>query len=290
MRNTAVVVVAGALLAGTAIPVYAGGLLGGVIGNSDALITINQGSAADSGLVNLGLGGGDGNIVDLGVGGGSQPLVGATVGTGSSQLGADVSVGSNLVDTTVDVGNGDSLLDADVGLLNNQVAAKVNVGGPSLVGVGVALLPNNPGTGGPGTPNGPGTPGGVGNPGNSGNPLNPVVPLDPLNPGNLANGDGNGMPSCDGGAANGVARLIQNTQADASWARASGVQVLRVDLCPEVELWLAAELKGSALGNALRAAVQGDALLSASLSRTSYGPDRVFAINKKGSQLIVYVY
>ena len=98
------------------------------------------------------------------------------------------------------------------------------------------------------------------------------------------------MPSCANGSANQVAQLIRSTQVDASWARASGVKVQRVDLCPEVKVWLAAQLQGSGLGNSLRAVVQSDALLSASLSRTSYGPDRVFAINERGGQLFVYVY
>ncbi|UJW86856.1 hypothetical protein IM737_06300 [Devosia sp. SL43] len=117
------------------------------------------------------------------------------------------------------------------------------------------------------------------------------MPGGPTISGVLFGGNGGGtVPVCDSGSANDVVRLIQNTKANASWVQASGVQVQRVDLCPEVKVWLAAQLQGSALGNALRSAVQSDALLSASLSRTSYGPDRVFAINKRGAQLIVYVY
>ncbi|UXN75480.1 hypothetical protein N8D56_12475 [Devosia sp. A8/3-2] len=40
----------------------------------------------------------------------------------------------------------------------------------------------------------------------------------------------------------------------------------------------------------LQNAVMNDALISTSLSRASFGADRVFAVKRSGSQLTVYVY
>jgi hypothetical protein len=275
MRNTVKVVLASVLLAGTGVPTYAAGLVGGLVGADNALITINEGSAADTGLVNLGLGGGNGNILDLSVGSG-EPLATSAVGTGNSVLGADVSI-RNLAHATANVGGNGGLVEADVNLLSGFANGNVNVGGPNLIGLNVGLQPSD---------------------GPTQTSLNPLpkpgganVSGEVIGAGALASGgNGDAMPSCTNGSANDVARLIRDTRADASWAQASGVRVQRVDLCPEVKVWLAAQLQGSVLGNALRTAVQSDALLNASLSRTSYGAERVFAINEKGGQLVLYVY
>ncbi|MDB5614256.1 MAG: hypothetical protein JWQ22_1909 [Devosia sp.] len=95
---------------------------------------------------------------------------------------------------------------------------------------------------------------------------------------------------CDGMPVNQVTTLLQSTRFDNSWSRASGVKVQPIGVCADVKAWLAAQLNGSNLGAALRSAVQSDSLVSASLSRTKYGPDRVLAVKQSGSQLIVYVY
>lgn len=256
MRNAVSVVFASVLLAGAVVPSHAQDLLGDLLGGDGGLITLNSGDASSDGLVNVGLGGGDGNLVDLNVGG-SEPLATANVSSGSN--------------------NG--LLDADIDLLNDTVGVTANVGGDNLVDIGIGI-------GRSGTPGNPGNPGSPGSPGNPGMPGNPAGPG--FSGGSLANSGGGA--SCAGVPANQIARLIQSTRVDASWMRASNVSIQRVQVCPEVGVWLSSQLVGSGLGPVLQNAVASDALISASLSRSSYGPDRVFAVKHSGAQLTVYVY
>jgi hypothetical protein len=54
--------------------------------------------------------------------------------------------------------------------------------------------------------------------------------------------------------------------------------------------WLATNLRGSAFGSSLNSAIRTDSLLSASLARSSYGVDRVFAVEKRGNRLTMFVY
>lgn len=260
MRKFLTVVLSCSLLAGTAVPSYSTGLLGGIIGDGDsgALVTLDSGAASDTGLVNVGLGGDGGNVLDVNVGG-DQGLANANVSSGGS--------------------NG--LLNTDIDLLGGAVNANVGVGGPNLVDVGIGI--GNPGA--PGNPGTPGNPGNAGNPGNMGNPGRPGTPG--FSGSVLAN---NGGAACSGQSANQISRLIRSTHVDASWTRASNVSIQRVDVCPDVKVWLASQLAGSGLGQMLQQAVSSDALISASLSRTSYGADDVFAVKHSGGQLIVYVY
>ena len=104
MRKTISWMLTGALLAGFVLPAHAQGLLGGLIGE-EGLVSISAGEASNSGLVNVGLGGGDGNLVDLNVGGDRAPLANANIGTGNgSTLGIDANVGGNLANAAVNVG------------------------------------------------------------------------------------------------------------------------------------------------------------------------------------------
>ncbi|MBN9332555.1 hypothetical protein [Devosia sp.] len=105
-----------------------------------------------------------------------------------------------------------------------------------------------------------------------------------------ASGGSNFSAACAGTSPREVERLIQGTQISGSWQRASNVQIRRVDLCPEMRSWLAAALTNSGLGPTLRSAVRSDSLLSASLDRSSYKSDRVFAVHQRGNQLTVFVY
>lgn len=273
MKSAFAAFLAGILLAGTALPAHAGGLLG-----LDQILTVESGTASGGGLVNLGLGGGNGNLVDLNLGGGSSPEATANVSLGGNDrlLGVDANVLHDTVNASVDVGRGNKLIDVDAGLLNNTITANVGVGGGRLVDIDV-------GVGNPGAPGQPGQPGQPGRPGTPGQPGQPGAII-------AVGGGGGGVPACSDGSANQVVRAIRNTKLDASWLRASGVKIQRMEMCPEVKMWLAAQLKGSGLGSALRNAIQSDALVSASLSRTSYGPDRVFAVTQSGGQLHVFVY
>ncbi|WP_240229998.1 hypothetical protein [Devosia lacusdianchii] len=264
MRNAVSVVFASVLLAGAVMPSHAQDLLGNLLGGDGGggLVTLGSGEASSGGLVNVGLGGGDGNLVDLNVGG-SEGLATANISSGS--------------------GNG--LLDANVDLLNDTVGVTANVGGDNLLGIGIAV-------GGSGNSGGPGGPGAPGNPGSPGNPGAPGNPGLPSNPGFSGSGVANsgGGAACDGASPNQIARLIRSTQVDASWMRASNVAIQRVQVCPEVRVWLSSQLAGSGLGPVLQNAVASDALISTSLGRSNYGTDRVFAVKRSGAQLTIYVY
>jgi|SRR5215217_7926851 len=268
------------LLGGVSLPVQADSLLG-IIGDGDsgALVTLGSGDASNSGLVNAGVGG-ENQLLDVQVGG-ETDVVNATVGSG-----------------------GGNLLDADVDLLNGTVGVDATVGGDSLANVGVNIGGNGGGSagGGGGTGgngnggggsgggsggNGGGGDGSDGNGGGGGNGGNgggggggPIL---------SSSGNGNNAV-CSGTSPREVERLIRNTSVGANWQGASNVQIRRVDLCPEVQTWLASALTSTGLGPSLRSAIQSDALLSASIGRSSYSVDRVFAVQNRGNQLTLFVY
>ncbi len=254
MKLFTTTVLSAALIAATLTPVHAQSLLGGIIGgtNDKSLVTIGTGDAGTSGLVNLGLGGKN-QVLDANIGNGN--LGSATVGSGGSA----------------------GLLDADVRLLNNNARIGVGIGGDSLVDVDVGI--GNPGNGngggnGNGNGNGPGPGPGPGNGGGNG----------------FANtGSGSGA-GCVGLSNAELERLIGATRLDGSWSRASNVQIRPVAICPEQRSWLAAALASTNLGQGLRSAIASDALLAASLSRSSYSAERVFAVQHRGGQLTVFVY
>jgi hypothetical protein len=83
--------------------------------------------------------------------------------------------------------------------------------------------------------------------------------------------------------------MMQGTKFD-GWNRASNVQVQKVNVCPELRNWLKSAMAQTGMAPNLQYAVTGDALLNASLSRTSSGADRVFAVHRNGSQLTMFVY
>ena len=293
MKVSAFAFLAVSLVSGTAIPVHAQDLLGGILGGGDSgsLITLDDGAASGSGLVNIGLGGGDGNLVDLNLGGSAAPIadVGVSLGGSGGGLGVDASVLNDVATANVNALGNDGLLGVDAGLLGGAIGANVGLGGGNLLDVNV-----NIGLGGPGTPGVPGAPGAPGAPGINGtNGINGVA----NNGGNGANGingvggrSANMASVCEGMPANQVNRLLSSTRFNSSWSRASGVKVQPIGVCGDVKAWLNAQLGGSNLGAALRQAVQSDALISASLSRTNYGAEDVLAVKQSGSQLIVYVY
>lgn len=266
MKVSVIAFIAVTMISGTAIPVYADSVLGGLLGGGDSgsLVTLDSGSAGSSGLVNIGLGGEGGNLVDLNVGGGSAPVADANISLGGSGggLGVDASVLNDVVTANVNAGGNSGLLNVDAGLLGGTVGVNVGIG-----------------AGGPGRPGAPGAPGAPGVNGSNGN-----------NGGFVGSRSNNRAVACDGVPANQVTSLLRSTRFNSSWSRASGVKVQPIAVCPDVKAWLSAQLSGSNLGAALRSAVQSDELISASLGRTNYGPDRVLAVRQSGSQLIVYVY
>ncbi|MBO9587481.1 hypothetical protein [Devosia sp.] len=240
-------------VASVSAPAQAQNLLG-IIGGSgeDALVTLGSGDASNTGLVNIGLGG-ENQLLDAQVGGSSN-LANATVGSGG---GSALSVNANVLDGAATVG--------------------ATVGGGSLANVGVNIGGPRGNGGNPGNPGNPGNGGGNGGVGNGGIP-------------SFSASNGGGAPACAGTSPRQVERLIQGTQIGGSWQRASNVEIQRVDMCPELQTWLAAALTNSGLGNSLRSAISSDSLLSASMDRSSYNANRVFAVHQRGNQLTVFVY
>lgn len=243
-----------ALLAGTAGSAQADSLLG-IVGSSDSdsLITVGRGDAGDRGLVNLGLGGDD-QLLDANIGDGS--IGSARIGTGNG-LDADVDLLNSNARVDLGIGGDDGLLDLDVG-----------IGGPGAGG----------GPGGPGNGGGGNGPGGNG-PGGNGN----------VGPGGAGGGSA-GRVACAGLSSSELETLLRATRLDGSWSRASNVTIQPVRVCPPQQTWLAAALAQTGLGSGLQSAVANDQLVSASVNRSSYSADRVFAVRQNGSQLTVFVY
>jgi hypothetical protein len=215
------------------------------------------GGKNDSALVTLGSGdAGNRGLVNLGLGGDNQ-LLDAKIGNSG-----------NIGRATVGAGGG-SPLSADVDLLDGTGRVGLDVGGDGLLDLDVDI-------GGDGTGGDPGTGGGGGG---------------VAAPGTIffANGS-SGMPSCEGVSASQLEDLILSTRVSSAWQRATNVDIQRVSVCPELREWLAASLAQTGLGSSIRSAIANDALLSASIQRSPYSADRVFAIDQNGSELVVFVY
>lgn len=75
----------------------------------------------------------------------------------------------------------------------------------------------------------------------------------------------------------------------ADWQRATGVQVVKVTLCPSARLQVTQIFNASGKIQSLHQAVAGDMLIMASLQRAGRDAGDVFAVQRNGSQLIVYV-
>lgn len=226
------------------------GSLLGLIGDKDSGALVTVGSG-DAG---------SSGAVNIGVGGGGGNVLDANVGGGSL---ANANVGSS----------SSSGLNADIGLLNNTARVGVGVGGDSLVDLDVDI-----GGGGNGTPGTPGTPG------NNGGTR--IIAI----PGGSSTSTTSAAARCVGISNSDLERLLQSTRIDGSWQRANGVNLQRVALCPEQRSFLARSLPNSSIGQQLRAAIASDALLSASLSRSSFDASRVLAVQRDGTQLTVFVY
>jgi hypothetical protein len=264
-------------------------LLDGVVGDGDsgAAVTIDSGEAGDSGAVNLGLGGGDGNVVDANVlpggGGGDNNAVDANVSIGGSEgaLDVDASVGGGAVDANVNVGGDGGGANVDVGIGGGggstggggdgggSTDGGGNVGGGTGGGGG-------DGTGGGGGNGGGGTGGGGGNGTGGGN-------------GGGSASLGTGVNACAGVDPNQAVSLFE-ASALGNWARASNIEIVPIQLCPEARQQVANYLRSSGKYGALQNAVLSDQLISAALSRSSYDPSRVLGVDQNGSSLTVYVF
>lgn len=246
-------------------PVSAGGLLGGLgetVNNVTNTVTETLG-----------------DTVDTVTGGGTN--VGGLVSLNDDDNGAlvNLDVGNdgtngNILNAAVGGGN-DPLVNANVssnGLLNNT-SVSLDLAGLGLdldIDLGI-LDPNDP--------NGPGGPGGPG-----GRPV-------------LVGSLGGGNTFVINCTVNNTRQLLQVAAAGKisgaevkAWMRAANVQVVPIKLCPAAKKQVAALLAKSKKINLLRRAVMSDALITASLGRTSYDAGDVVAVQRKGGQLVVYVY
>lgn len=212
------------------------------------------GNSSDPALITLGSGdAGKSGLVNLGLGG-DQIL--------------DLNVGSGDLATATVGSGGSGGLGANVGLLNNNARIGIGLGGDDLLDVDIGI-----GNGGGG--------------GNGGlNPGNGVLPL----PGRSVASNGGSDVVCQGVSGRELENLILGTRIDDTWRRARAVDVRRVNICPEHRAWLAAALRQTGLNRTLQTAIASDALLAATLSRTSHSADRVFAVRNDGSRLTVFVY
>lgn len=249
----------------SAAPVSAGGLLGGVVGGVVDTVTDTVDTVTDT-------------VGDLTGGGG-------TGGGGGTNVGGLLSLNDNDNDALVnlDLGGGNNnLLNAAVGKVNANVSTTGLLGSTSisldLAGLGLdldidlgILDPNNPNNpGGPNNPNG-----------------RPVL-VGSLGGGNTF------VINC---TVNNTKQLLQVAAAGKisgaeikAWMRAANVQVVPIKLCPAAKKQVAALLAKSQKINLLRRAVMSDALITASLGRTRYDANDVVAVQRKGGQLVVYVY
>lgn len=278
MTNRVSILFASALfIAASALtPANAQGLLGKVTSTVTNLVTggENQGGGAnvggivslndddDGALLNLDLGGGDGGTTVAGVSAGG--VGGLKVGGGSGQgglLNSGGVLGTGLLDG-----------DDDGGALGSGLLANTSVG-LDLDGLGLDL---DVGIGAPG-PNGP-APAGDGQ----------VILVGSVR------GDGVFVVNCTVNNTRQVLQIAAGgkiTEAEfKAWQRSANVQIVPIKLCPAARKQVAAIFAKSQKINLLQRAAMSDTLIAASLGRTRYDAGDVAAVERKGGQLVVYVF
>ena len=249
----------------TGLPASAAGLLGGVLGGgtsggtAGSVVTLQSGPAANNGLVNVGLGGGDGNIADVRLG-------------GDGLLGSD---SSTLADVNISSGGNNGLLDADA-TVGGIADANVNIGGNGdllRVDVGVGGLDGIGGTGGDGGAGGTG--GGFngffGAAGGAGMGINCIGP--------------DGRKVLNFPATHGYSQ-----RSFAAWGSATNIKLVAIKLCPAARQALARSLLNNGSIQGLQTAVASDMLINGSLNRARSNASHVLAVTQSGRGVTVYVY
>lgn len=271
---------------------------GGSFGGN--LADIGSGPAGNSSLVNVGIGPGGGNnnnIADVKIGnGGTGGLLG---GNGGTLAGLNVTGGNGqggLLNSGGLLGTG--LLDGDddggllgSGILGSNLTAGLNLGGLGLdltvPGLGDLLGGGNGGGG-----NGGGGNGGGGNGGNGGAGGNGGIGAGGAGGRVLVGSiDGSYQVNCSVNDGRKVLQLASQAKVNpGSWQRAANVQVIPIKLCPAARNQVAQIFNASGKIMQLQRAAAGDMLITASLSRTRYDVNDVFAVQASGGRLVVYVY
>jgi hypothetical protein len=311
MKASASAIIAALVLAtGLSVaPASAQGLLGNLLGGGSGggatggLLSVDSGSAGNSSAVNVGLGGDSSNpnnVADVSLGGGSGLLGGSggLLGGSGGLLGGD-----SVADVSVTGGNGQGgllnsggvlgtgLLDGDddggvlgSGILGSNLTAGINLGGLGLdltVPGLDDLLGGGGGSGGDGGNGGNGGNGGAG--GNGGIGAGGRVLVGSI--------DNSFQVSCSVNDGRKVLQLASQAKLNpASWARAANVQIVPIKLCPQARSQVAQIFRASSKVQQLQNAAAADALITASLSRTRYDVNDVFAVEASGGRLMVYVY
>ena len=248
-------------------PVHAQSLLDGVVGSGDSgggnsIVGVDSGSAGSDSTVNVGIGSGGGdsdNLLDLNLGGSGETGLNANARS-SGEEGTTVTIGTE----------GAGGVEGTVNLLgpDNVLTGSVGAGGSGGLDIELGIGIGGGGAGGPGGNGGGGGGGGAG------------TAVAGLSASDLA---------CMGPEAAQLLQLAQQSTAPTQWQQASNVQIVPITVCPEARQKLIAALQSSGIGSTLWGAAARDALIAASLSRTSYDAQNVLAVQRNGSQLTVYV-
>jgi hypothetical protein len=270
---------ASVLMAGLSVaPASAQSLLGGLLGGDGggdsstvgSVADVGSGPAGNSAFANVGLGSGSGddnNVADVNIGR-SGLLDGSLLGGGL--------LGGNNDQTVANLnisGGGEG------GVLGSGSAGSNLTAGIDLGGLGLDLgLPGVTGLLGSGGNGGNGGPGGNGIGGNGGRQL-------------VGSIDGSFQVNCSVNDGRKVLQLASQARLrPGAWGRAANVQVVPVRLCPQARAQVARIFDASGKIQQLQSAAAGDALITASLSRTRYDVNDVFAVQASGGNLVVYVY
>lgn len=285
MKSSASTMVAALVLAaGLSVgPASAQGLLGNLLGGGNTdndFLSVGSGSASDSSLVNAGIGSDSdspGNIADINIGG-SNGLLGGNGNVNVAVTGGNGQGG--LLNNGGLLGTG--LLDGDddggvlgSGVLGSNLTAGIDLGGLGL-DLSVPGIDDLLGGGGAGPGNGNGN--GVGGNGAGGRIL-------------VGSLDDSVQVSCSVNDGRQVLQLASQASLNPNtWARAANVQIVPIRLCPQARAQVAQIFRASSKIQQLQGAAARDALITASLNRTSYDVDDVFAVEASGGRLTVYVY
>ena len=135
---------------------------------------------------------------------------------------------------------------------------------------------------------------GISDPTNPNGPQNPNNPNNPVLVGSLGGGGGTFTVTCAVNNAKTLLQVAANGKVTAAevkaWQRAANVQIIPVELCPQAKSQIAKLFARSKKILLLQRAVTTDNLIMASLSRTRYDAKDVAAVQRRGGQLVVYVY
>ncbi|WP_421759401.1 hypothetical protein [Devosia sp.] len=237
------------------------------------LASVSTGTAQAASLLGVNIGGGSGINADVSIGGGGGSGSGGSGGSSGSNSNSFIDVDllggdGNLAD--VNIGGG--AIEADVNLLGDSLLDATLIADLGLdVSIGVGIGGGGGGGGQPGVPGGP-----IGGPNGAG-----------------AYGAAGFQVACSLQDGRRVLVLASQTSvtpgAIAAWQRSANVRIVPVKLCTATRAQVAQLLRSSEKVMMLRNAVDRDALISASLDRSSYRSSNVFAVDRSGGQLTVYV-